>query len=94
MNLSESQSIELLNPSPEIFISGEELELLWIAPVSCAVTGCVSVALAPESLEYQPVIFDESQVGPCTLILPWFVGDTVVVGHAAKPLNQGMDRGC
>lgn len=90
MSLSDSQSIELLNPSPEKCISGDIPELLWTALASCADTGggaCVSLEL--ESFEYQPVIRDESQVGPCIVTL-WSADDTAAVGHAAMPLDQGL----
>ena len=90
--MNHSQSIELLNPSPDVSIAGGELEMLWIAPVSCAAaTDSLCVSLVPESLEYQPVICDELQVGPCTVTL-CSADDTVAVGHAATPLDQGLHK--
>jgi hypothetical protein len=86
----ESHSIELLNPIPEMFIfRGSELEFLLLALVSTAPTA-VEVLCDPlvlESFEYQPMICDELQVAPSTLIF-CSAGEIVATGHAAKPLEQ------
>ena len=71
---------------------GSELEFLFVL-VSAASreVEVLSVPLVLESFEYQPVICDELQVGPCSVIF-CSAGEIVATGHAAKPLKQELDQ--
>ena len=72
---------------------GSELEFLLLALVSTASeeVEVLSVPLVLESFEYHPVICDELQVGPSSVIF-CSAGEIVATGHAAKPLKQELDQ--
>ena len=71
---------------------GSELEFLLLALVSTASeVEVLSVPLVLESFEYHPVICDELQVGPCSVIF-CSAGEIVATGHAAKPLKQESNQ--
>jgi hypothetical protein len=93
-DLSESHSIELLNPIPDMFIfRGSEFEFLLLALVSTTAmeVEILWVSLVLESLEYQPVICDKLHVGPSTVIF-CSASEIAATGHAAKPLEQEFDQ--
>jgi len=71
---------------------GSELEFLFVL-VSAASreVEVLSVPLVLESFEYPPVICDELQVGPSSVIF-CSAGEIVATGHAAKPLKQELDQ--
>jgi len=85
-DLSEFQSSELLNPTPDVFIMRwSELEFLFAlvsaAPMELEI---ICVLLVLESFECQPVICDELHVGPSNVTL-WSAGEIVASGHAEMP---------
>lgn len=71
---------------------GSELEFLFVL-VSAASreVEVLSVPLVLESFEYQPVICDELQIGPSSVIF-CSAGEIVATGHAAKPLKQESNQ--
>ena len=72
---------------------GSELEFLLLALVSTASREAevLSVPLVLESFEYQPVICDELQIGPSSVIF-CSAGEIVATGRAAKPLKRELDQ--
>lgn len=79
VNLSESHSIELLNPTACMFISGgPELEFCLLALVSSAARVVVCVLLLLESQVVCVVLLLESQVVSVILLLESFEYQPVI----------------